>query len=47
MSDIFWKLKYSNCDSCKRSYQNYQLLHDTDYKICSDCATHFNDIRKD
>ncbi|OCA12721.1 hypothetical protein BBD66_07865 [Mammaliicoccus sciuri] len=45
--NIFWELKYSSCDFCNKRLRNYQLLHDIDYKLCSDCAAHFNDIRKD
>lgn len=38
------KIKINHCDICKDKKFNYELLQDTNLKICNNCAAHFNDI---
>lgn len=38
------KIKINYCDICKDKKFNYELLQDTNLKICNSCAAHFNDI---
>ena len=37
-------MKINYCDICKDKKFDYELLQDTNLKICNNCAAHFNDI---
>lgn len=43
---LLWHLKKEKCDVCKKKFRNFNLLHNNNFNICSECAAHMNDMRE-